>query len=193
VTLVKNGTDKDRKGASELIESAAIGLLLGPSGDPTAVQEIDRLTERQSPAAVRALIAARAGDSTGARRLLSLAAEAKPDSVEVAREWHYGGDPRPIMAEAYFELGQFEKVVAVLAEFGPESFMTRGFDSRWVLLPRVRLLRGQALEQLGRTDEAATEFRAVVAQWSGADVELRPVVQEAQRALARVTGVGEQG
>ena len=71
--------------------------------------------------------------------------------------------------------------------------MTRGFDSRWVLLPRVRLLRGQALEQLGRGEEAAVEFRAVVAQWSGADLELRPVVQEAQRGLARVSGVGERG
>ena len=191
VSLMKSGTDKDRKGSPEVIGSAAIGLLLGPSADPSGVEEIDRLTERQSPASVRALIAARAGDSSAARQLLSRASESKTDTA--ATEWHYGGDQRPIMAEAYFELGQFDQVVAVLSEFGPEAFMTRGFDSRWVLLPRVRLLRGQALEQLGRAEEAAVEFRAVVAQWGGADLELRPVVQEAQRGLARLTGVGERG
>ncbi len=193
VTLVRNGTPKDRQNAPEVIGSTAIGLLLGPTADQSAVQEIDRLTERQSPAAVRALIAARAGDSVSARRLLTQAGEKKADTVDSPREWRYGGDQRPIMAEAYYQLGQFDQVVEVLADFAPESFLTRGFDSRWVLLPRVRLLRGQALERLGRGEEAATEFRAVVAQWGGADPELLPVVQEARRGLARVTGAGERG
>jgi serine/threonine-protein kinase len=194
ISLVRTGTEKDREEAPAVIGSTAIGLLLGPKADPTAVQEIDRLTERQSPAAVRALIAVRAGDSASARELLHQAAH-RSDTAETPIEWQYRGDQRPIMAEAYYQLGEYDQVVQVLAQFAPESFRTRGFDSRWILLPRVRLLRGQALEHLGRVAEAATEFRAVVDQWgrAGADVELQPVVREAQRGLARVTGVGERG
>lgn len=191
VSLVRSGTEKERKGAPEMIGSAAIGLLLGPTADPSGVREIDRLTAQSSPASVRGLIAARAGDTASARVLLAQATDETPDPAVGKTEWHYAGDQRPIVAEAYYELGQYDEVVEVLARFAPGDFMTRGFDSRWVILPRVRLLRGQALEHLGRAQAAATEYRAVVAQWSGGDAELRAVVEEAQRGLARVVGVGE--
>ncbi|MFN0177556.1 MAG: protein kinase domain-containing protein [Gemmatimonadales bacterium] len=193
LAIVREGTQKERLNASEVIGSSAVGLLLGPAGDASPLRELDRLTQKQSPRVVQALLAARGGDSVQARALLEQVLTWKKDTAVAKTEWHYPGDHRPIMAETYFELGDYAQVVATLADFEPSDFATRGFDARWVILPRVRLLRGQALEQLGKIADAAEEYRAVVAQWSGGDAELRPVVQEAQRGLARVAGVGEGG
>jgi hypothetical protein len=136
-------------------------------------------------------MAARAGDSTGSRRLLAEAmADRDPEHKTAERD--YGpSDPRPILAETYFELGDHRKVVEVLEGFGPSEFATRGFDPRWIILPRVRLLRGQALDRLGRPAEAAVEYQAVIDQWSGADTELLPVVQQARRRLASLAGTPE--
>ena len=193
LALARDGTDKERQRAHEVMGSTAVGLLLGSAADPGPVTEMDRLTQKQSPAVVRALVAARGGDSVQARALLSQIGVKPADSASSAAEWSYRGDHRPIMAETFFELGDYQQVVTTLIGFGPDDFATRGFDPRWIILPRVRLLRGQAFEQLGRIDDAAAEYRAVVGQWGGGDAELRTVVQEAQRGLARVAGVGERG
>lgn|GEM_PF-3607158 len=190
LAIVAAGTEKERLRAPEVIGSTAVGLLLGPSEDQRPLRELERLTRKRSPAVLRALIAAREGDSTGARLLLDQGG-AKHDSAHA--EWLFPGDKRPIVAEAYFALGDYREVVETLEEFDPGTFGTRGFDARWILLPRVRLLRGQALEQLGRVADAATEYRAVLGQWQAGDPELRPFLQQAQRGLARVTGVGEGG
>ena len=82
-------------------------------------------------------------------------------------------------------------MIEVLKDFAPPSFSSRGFDSRWVLLPRVRLLHGQALERTDQLAAAAGEYRAVIDQWAGADVELLTVVQQARQRLAAVTGTAE--
>lgn len=185
--LVKNARPEKRKADLTSIAPAAIGLLLGPTADRSALTELDRMTDQHSPAVLRALIAARAGDAAGARALL-----ASLGSGAARRgSWEWDGDVRPIIADAYFELGDYAKVVEVLKDFAPPSFTSRGFDSRWVLLPRVRLLRGQALERTGLFGAAAGEYRAVIEQWAGADVELLPVVQQARQRLAAVTGTAE--
>jgi hypothetical protein len=54
------------------------------------------------------------------------------------------------------------------------------------MVGRVRLLRGSAFERLGRLAEARAEYRQVMAQWKGADPELRPFLDQARRGLARV-------
>jgi hypothetical protein len=86
-------------------------------------------------------------------------------------------------------LGDYAEVIEILRDFEPSSFATRGFDARWAILPRVRLLRGAALEQLGQRSLAATEYRAVVEQWGQADEELLPFVQRARAGLARIAGL----
>ena len=82
-------------------------------------------------------------------------------------------------------------MITILRDFQPTGFSKRGFDPRWILLPRVRLLRGQALERTGQNATAAVEYRAVIAQWAGADAELLTVVQQARHRLAIVTGTPE--
>ncbi|MEK7380397.1 MAG: hypothetical protein AAB075_05245 [Gemmatimonadota bacterium] len=96
------------------------------------------------------------------------------------------GDPRPIAAEGRFLLGDYSGTVSLLENFQPSRFGSRSFDSRWGLLARVRLLRGLALERMGRTGDADREFRNVVAQWQGVDNRLHSVVQEARAGLARL-------
>jgi tetratricopeptide (TPR) repeat protein len=187
--LSKNVLPGDRKSVAAAFAPAAVGLLLGPTGDTNAISQLEGLSGRQSPPAVKALVAIRHGDTAAAKTLLAQteAAKTKPDG-EV--EWE-GGDQRPLLAEAHFELGDYAKVIGVLRDFQPGSFSNRGFDPRWILLPRIRLLRGAALERLHRTGEAAAEYRAVIDQWAGADAELLPAVQRARQGLARLEGISE--
>ena len=70
--------------------------------------------------------------------------------------------------------------------FEPSNLYTAGFDSRWGMLGRVRLLRGAAYERLGRRAEARAEYRQVMTQWKSADPELQPFLDQARRGLARV-------
>ena len=166
----------------------ALGLLLGPSGDPSAIVELAHLADQSSPVAVRALILTRRGDTLAARTLLADSLD-RPAASTSKMSWGFDGtDLTPVVAQAYFELGDFAKVVEALRKFEARDFFRRGFDSRWIFLPRVRLLRGQALERLGRNALAAAEFRAVIDQWAGADAELSPVVLQARQHLARVFG-----
>ena len=63
-------------------------------------------------------------------------------------------------------------------------FASRGFDPRWAILGRVRMLRGDLHAKLGHTDEAREEYRRVLAQWKSADPALEPYVRMAQQKLA---------
>ena len=74
----------------------------------------------------------------------------------------------------------------VLRDFEPEALRTGGFDSRWGMLGRVRLLRAAAYEQLGRRSEALAEYRQVLSQWKGADESLKPFIRQAEQGLARL-------
>lgn len=187
--LVRGSTAEQRVGDLTMITAAAVGLLIGPTRDGSAVAELDRLTEKTAPAALRALVAARAGDSSTARALLANldGKNGQDDS------WDWDADLRPVVAETYFELGDYPNVIMTLEGFQPSEFTKRGFDPRWILLPRVRLLRGQALERTGQHTRAAEEYQAVVDQWGGADAELLTIVQQARRHLAAVTGPPEHG
>ncbi|MSR02566.1 MAG: hypothetical protein EXR94_07480 [Gemmatimonadetes bacterium] len=149
--------------------------------------QIESKRDCPSEPRIRALIAARAGDAAAARALLA----SLGSGAGRTGSWEWDGDVRPIIADTYFELGDYPKVIEVLKDFAPPSFSSRGFDSRWVLLPRVRLLRGQALERTGQFAAAAGECRAVIDRWAGADVELLTVVQQARQRLAAVTGTAE--
>jgi len=50
------------------------------------------------------------------------------------------------------------------------------------------LARARAADRVGDRDQAIWDYRFVAATWAHADVELQPVVAEAQAALARLAG-----
>jgi tetratricopeptide (TPR) repeat protein/tRNA A-37 threonylcarbamoyl transferase component Bud32 len=160
--------------------SAAIGLFTGPAADTTAITEYRAMTGDPLSKEVRALLALSHGDSSAARRAL-----AEPDSVS-KKEWMYVNYSRPLAAQAYYLLGDYQTALRMLQDFQPGTLRTGEFDSRWGMLGRVRLLRASALERLGRRAEAREEYRQVLAQWGGADRTLLPYVKQAEQGLARL-------
>ena len=101
-------------------------------------------------------------DTAAARKAL-----AAPDSGrKMYPNW------RPLYAQAQFLLGDYAGTVETLQLFETDQFLTRGFDSRWAMIGRVRLLRAAAYEKLGRRTEAAEQYQLVLAQWKSADPEI---------------------
>ena len=163
--------------------SAAIGLFTGPAADSSALNEYRALTGETLTKEVRALLALSRGDSAAARRAL-----AEPDSIQ--SKMMYASYRRPLAAQAYFLLGDYQATLRSLQDFEPASLRTAGFDARWGMVGRVRLLRAAAFEQLGRRAEARQEYHDVLSQWRTADPALQPFVRQAQQGLARL---GEAG
>jgi eukaryotic-like serine/threonine-protein kinase len=159
---------------------AAIGLFTGLAADSTALTELQAISGERPSKEVRALLAMSRGDSAAARRAL-----AEPDSAASAK-YMYPVYNRPYAAQAYYLLGDYETTLHVLQDFEPANLYTGGFDSRWGMLGRVRLLRGAAYERLGRRAEARDEYQQVLTQWKSADAELQPFVDQARRGLARM-------
>jgi hypothetical protein len=159
--------------------SAAIALFTGPAADSSALEEYRALTGETLTKEVRALLALSRGDSAAARRAL-----AEPDSAQA--KLMYATYRRPLAAQAYYLLGDYQATLRSLQDFEPAVLRTGGFDSRWGMLGRVRLLRAAALEQLGRRDEARQEYLDVLGQWRSADPSLQPFVRQAQQGLARM-------
>jgi eukaryotic-like serine/threonine-protein kinase len=162
--------------------AAAIGLFTGPSADSTALVEYRALTGEPLGPEVRALLALSHGDSLGARRMLTQT-DATPKKMS---KWPTGLYTRPLAAQAYFLLGDYQRTLSVLRDFEPATLKTGDFDSRWGMLGRVRLLRAAAYEQLGRRAEARQEYRLVLTQWKTADAALKPYIKQAEQGLARL-------
>ena len=165
--------------------SAAIGLFTGPAADSSALTEYRTLSGESLTKEVRALLALSRGDSAAARRAL-----AEPESTSPSKKYMYSTYRRPLAAQAYFLLGDYQATLRTLEDFEPAAFHTAGFDSRWGMLGRVRLLRAAAFEQLGRRNEARQQYEDVLSQWRSADPSLQPFVRQAQQGLARL---GEAG
>ncbi|MFL5402434.1 MAG: protein kinase domain-containing protein [Gemmatimonadales bacterium] len=163
--------------------TAAVGLFTGLAADTTAVTELEAMSGEPASKEVRALLAVSRGDSAGARRTL-----AEPDSL--GAKLMYMAYSRPYAAQAYYLLGDYATAIRVLEDFQPSALQTAGFDARWGILGRVRLLRGAAYERLGRRAEAREEYRQALAQWKRADPALQPFIQQAERGLARVGHTG---
>ena len=164
--------------------SAAIGLFTGPAADSSALDEYRALSGESLTKEVRALLALSRGDSAAARRAL-----AEPDTTP-SKKYMYATYRRPLAAQAYFLLGDYQATLRTLQDFEPTAFRTAGFDSRWGMIGRVRLLRAAAFEQLGRRNEARQQYEDVLSQWRSADPALQPFVRQAQQGLARL---GEAG
>jgi tetratricopeptide (TPR) repeat protein len=167
---------------------AALGLFLGPTGDSAPLRnELPALTKDQPIKEIRALLALDAGNTEEARRIL-----AESDTAHMKGGWSGEiTDRRPYAAQAYYVLGDYQRTVDILSQYEPENLSRRGFDHRWGMVGRVRLLRAAALEKLGRHADAAAQYRAVLAQWKGADRALvGAYLRQAEQGLARTTGAG---
>ena len=173
-------TPEKRKHLVHTGAPAAIGLFTGLAADSTALVELQAISGEIPSKEVRALLAMSRGDSAAARRAL-----AEPDSASTGK-YMYPIYNRPYAAQAYYLLGDYDATLRVLQDFEPANLHTGGFDSRWGMLGRVRLLRGAAYERLGRRAEARAEYRGVLTQWKSANAELQPFVDQARRGLARM-------
>ena len=162
-------------------QGAALGLLTGPAQNPRPAEEYQAISGDELPPEITAMLAMMRDDTAAAR-----AAMAAPDSL---RKQYYAGW-MPVYAQAQFLLGDYTGTLKTLQHFETESFNTRGFDSRWASVGRVRLLRGWAYEKLGRKSEAAAQYQLVLEQWKAADPDLEEFRQEAEAGLARVRGRG---
>ncbi len=184
----------DRASVAGAGAAAAVGLLLGADPDSRPLAELESLTGRTASPEVRALAALAHGDSAVARRALSDSGK-YPDPRATKSAMVYFGvawnDPRPLEAEARYQLGDYRGAIEMLQTFNENELFRRGFDSRWGMLGRVHLLRGLAYEHLGESDHASREFKEVVLGWRGADEPLLTFVQQAQAGLARLRGAVE--
>jgi serine/threonine-protein kinase len=164
--------------------SAAVGLVAAPIPDGAAVRELESLMGEPPVKEVRALLALQRADTAAARTAL---AEPEPPAPPMEKEG-YRVFRRPLAAQAWYLLGEYDRALAAIEGFEPEHFSTTNYDMRWGMVGRVRLLRGAVLEKLGRRDEARAQYELALTQWEEADPEMQLFVQEAQRGLARVEG-----
>ena len=102
-------------------------------------------------------------DTAAARRALTV-----PDTSKMAAKVQYVAYRRPLAAAAYYALGDYQTALDLLDTFEPDVFASRGFDPRWAILGRVRMLRGDLHAKLGHVNEARQEYRRVLAQWKSA-------------------------
>jgi len=157
--------------------TAAIGLLSGPDGDTSALAELNALSGEEPVREVRALLALSRRDSASARRAL-----AEPDTTDM--KLPYLVYRRPLLAEAYFQLGEYQTALDIIAGFEPDVTPSRMFDARWGYVGRVRLLRAELQARLGHVAAARSEYRKVLAQYKSADPSMQTYVRQAQRGLA---------
>lgn len=160
--------------------AAAVGLFTGLASDSVALAEYLALSNEAPPVEIQAWQALARGDSARARRLL-----AQPDSTSKGKGMPYMSYfPRPMAAQVHVALGDYATALALLDRFEPDARTARGFDARWAMVGRVRMLRGAIEARLGHTDLARRQYEQVLAQWSGADPSMQEYVKMARLGLA---------
>ncbi len=167
--------------------AAAVGLFTGPTGDASAISELATLAGEPPPREVRALLALERNDTAAARRELGAVTSAPSGEM---RKTPYLVYTRPLLAQAWLQLGEYDRALEALDGFDPLPLEGDVFDMRWAALGRVRLLRGAILEKLGRPGEARHQYELALAQWQDADPELDVYVRQARQGLARLEGRG---
>ena len=163
--------------------SAAVGLLTAPRPDAAPLKELTAMSGEQPVKEVRALLALQQADEAGARKAL-----AEPEPTMSMEKPGYMVFRRPLAAQAWYLLGDYDRALSLLESFEPDQFSTTQFDMRWGMVGRVRLLRGAVLEKLGREADAKRQYQLALEQWEDADPDLQTLVEEAQKGLARLEG-----
>ena len=166
--------------------AAAIGLFAGLDMDTSAIVELAALTKQKLPSEVRALLALSGPEITRADSAEARAALAESDSGQVMM-YKYAVYRRPLAAQAWAALGEYDTALALLDGYEPGMLRTSSFDPRWAMLGRVRLLRAALLHRVGRTAEARTEYERVLEQWKNADESLQQYVRYAREGLQGLT------
>jgi tetratricopeptide (TPR) repeat protein len=133
---------------------------------------------------IRAEIAMRQGQRTEALTLLKQRDDRMPYLLRLTSPFYSGARERYRRAELLEQSGQLEEALRWYAGLDNQSYLDVAY-----LAPSL-LKRGQISEQLGRRDAAAGFFRRVLALWSDADPEFKPMVEEARAGLERVKSEG---
>jgi hypothetical protein len=179
----------DRAAIARAGTTAAVGLLIGPARDATPLAELRSLTGEDHPRDVRALVALSNGDTTTARRLLL----GPPDDWSGENRGGVAGmspDVWPLRAYGLLMLHEPQKALDLIQHYDLEMLDPRFYSSSFATMGMVRMMRGMAYEGLDRRADAAREYRAVLAQWEGADPKQVPFLNQVRLALGRVTGTG---
>lgn len=193
VAAARQGTPSQQRALARSVAAAPIGLFLLSPASGALLRELELMSGVPSDPSLLALEALHRGDTAQARRLVTAPPHgtSSPDKEPMGEVplWGFAnGDPRVLTAEVLYHLGEYQAAVDLLTPFQPDQLSDRVFDPRWAVMGRVRLLRGLALERLGRRAEAAREFTETLAQWSEADALLLPWIEEARSGLQRVRG-----
>jgi len=171
-----------------------IGLLdarLGDRGEALRnANELDRLSAVDTSEAgrlaayyatvLRAQVAWDQGDHQEALRLVDAA---EPDDWWALRPWSLmlsQSHERFVRAQALEALGRYEEALVWYGSFGWVSG-----EEMFYVAPAL-LRRAEIHERLGDTEQAALYYRRFITRWRDCDPELRPVVESAEQALARV-------
>lgn len=182
----------DRPAIARAGTTAAVGLLIGPAKDATPLAELRALTGEDHPRDVRALVALASGDSATARRLLL----GPPEDWSAEKRGGTGGlgmpapEVWPLRAYGLLMLHEPQRALELIQHYDIDQLDPRFYSSSFAAVGMVRMLRGMAYEGLERRAEAAREYRAVLAQWDGADPKQVPFLNQVRLALGRVTGTG---
>jgi serine/threonine-protein kinase len=172
--------------------SSALGVFLSTFSDTTALVEFEALTNHTLAREVRALLALSAKDSTRAREILTepgpgkeVEATAKEERVYLSNHYRV-----PLAGLAHLLLGDYQTTLDILQDFEPAQFNNDRFDPRWGMIGRVRVFRGLALQELGRTGEAEEQYRLALTQWTNPHSSLRPLIDDVEEHLALLGGTG---
>ena len=156
---------------------AAMGLFTGLAGDSTGLTELRALSGEPPPALLQAWLALARGDTAEARTLVQA-----PDSAASSKFDQLSR--RAIAAIIYADLGDTQRALNLLRSFEPAQLSSRGFDSRWASIGRVRLLRASLEARLGHTAAAREQYELALAQWKNADPSMARYVEIARVGLA---------
>jgi serine/threonine-protein kinase len=171
---------------------SALGVFLSTFSDTTALVEFAALTDHTLAREVRALLALSRKDTTSARDILNepgpgneVQATAKEERVYLSSHYRV-----PLAGLAHLLLGDYQTTLDILHGFEPAQFNNDRFDPRWGMVGRVRVFRGLALQELGRTAEAEEQYRLALAQWTNPHSSLRPLITDVEERLALLGRTG---
>jgi tetratricopeptide (TPR) repeat protein len=129
---------------------------------------------------IRALILMHEGNASGALAMLEQAKMGIRWRLQVRDALHRRPIGRFLRAELLFQLRRDEEALgwyAGVAEFGRPGF---------VLLAPAYLRMGEIHERRGNRAQAVEYYSRFVARWKDCDPELRPLVNDVRRRLARL-------
>jgi tetratricopeptide (TPR) repeat protein len=139
---------------------------------------------RYSALVLRAQVAYLEGDAAEALRLLEPVQPGGSWPMSPESLFRSQAHERYLRAQALEALGRDEEALGWYASLG--------WITAEIFYVAPALLRSAEIyERLGDTEQAATYYRRFITRWGDCDPELRPLVDGAEQALARLVGDAE--